>query len=260
MKKLFCIADVHSFYDEMIEALTEAGFDIDNKDHIIIHCGDLLDRGPKALDCLNFINNIPKNRKILIRGNHEDLLEEALDRGYFCWHDHHNGTIDTCAQLSEISEEDILQHELTLFAAIDKVKNRPELNTYLNSLVDYYEVDNYVFVHGWIPTKYTDGMLIYNVDDGYWRDGDWKSSRWLNGMKEWSNNYRLADKTIVCGHWHSSWGHFNLHGEGTEFGKEANFESFIDDGIVALDGCTVYSKKVNCYVIEIEDDKWLLNM
>ena len=102
MKTLFCLADVHSFYDEMIEALNEAGYDINNPDHIIMHCGDLLDRGPKPIECLKFINNIPSNRKILIRGNHEDLLEEVFDRGKFLWHDIQNGTMKTIYKIANI--------------------------------------------------------------------------------------------------------------------------------------------------------------
>ena len=33
MKKYFIVADVHGFYDEMIDALNEAGFDKNNENH-----------------------------------------------------------------------------------------------------------------------------------------------------------------------------------------------------------------------------------
>ena len=46
-KKFFVVADVHSFYDEMKQELDTAGFDINNPDHILVSCGDVLDRGPK---------------------------------------------------------------------------------------------------------------------------------------------------------------------------------------------------------------------
>lgn len=251
MKTLFCITDVHSFYIEMIEALNKAGFDINNNDHILVHCGDLLDRGPQALDCLKFINSIPEDRKILIRGNHEDLLEDIYYRGYFCYHDLSNKTTDTVQQLSEIPLSDMLSHELTLFAALDKVRNHPEWVKYQSALRDYFEVGSYIFVHGWIPLE----------ED--WRNGDWKSARWLNGMYQWSENVRVPNKIIVCGHWHTSWGHSRLHNHGIEWddeyyedGYRAYFEPFVDDGIIALDGCTAYSGIINCYKIEIEDNQW----
>ena len=45
MKEYFIIADPHSYFDEMLNALSDNGFDIKNKEHIIIGCGDYLDRG-----------------------------------------------------------------------------------------------------------------------------------------------------------------------------------------------------------------------
>ena len=47
-KKFFVIADVHSFYTEMKRALDVAGFEINNPDHILISCGDALDRGSQS--------------------------------------------------------------------------------------------------------------------------------------------------------------------------------------------------------------------
>ena len=38
MKKYFVVADIHSFYDEFMKALNDAGFDINNEDHILISC------------------------------------------------------------------------------------------------------------------------------------------------------------------------------------------------------------------------------
>ena len=46
MKKLFVVSDVHSFYNHLIKALNEKGFDKNNPDHWFVSCGDLLDRGP----------------------------------------------------------------------------------------------------------------------------------------------------------------------------------------------------------------------
>lgn len=267
MKFLFCISDIHSFYEKMILALNEAGFDINNENHILVHCGDLLDRGPDAKKCLKFINSIPDNRKILIRGNHEDLLEEAYGRGMFLWHDVHNGTIDTVSQLSGISYNDVIGSDLTAFAALDKCMNSKDLKKYYNSLIDYKEVGDYIFVHGWFPTMYEkNGMPIYNWKDGYWKEGDWKNARWSNGMEKWSEGYILSNKIIVCGHYHTSWGHYNLHGYGVEFDDEyyenadpdqrAHFEPFIDKGIIAIDSCIAYSDESYCYKIEIGDDIW----
>ena len=57
-------------------------------------------------------------------------------------------------------------------------------------------------------------------------------------------------KTIVCGHWHCSFGHCHYKGDGGEFDHSPNFNPYYDEGIIALDACTSTSGKVNCIVIE----------
>ena len=68
-------------------------------------------------------------------------------------------------------------------------------------------------------------------------------------MQEWKNGERIKGKTIVCGHFHTSWGHYYLHNIGSEWDRStACFEPFEDKGIIALDACTAYTHKVNCLV------------
>lgn len=100
--KYFVITDIHSFFDEMIDTLRKAGFDKDNSNHTLVSCGDLLDRGDKSLETLQFINSLP--RKILVRGNHEDLLEECIARKEFYQHDLHNGTLKTVMNLCGLDD------------------------------------------------------------------------------------------------------------------------------------------------------------
>lgn len=243
--KYFIFSDVHSFYDELMLALNNAGFDKDNPEHIIVSCGDLLDRGPKPLQCLRFVNSLPKERKILIRGNHEDLMEEMIARRESRHHDWHNGTIQTALDLAGYGLTTFDESEM-----FDEMRNHPDYNEYINSTIDYYEDDENIFVHGWIPDDST-------YDN--WRDGDWKQARWVNGMKAWSQGTKVEGKTIYCGHFHTSWGHSKLHKVGPEWDnkystnpehRKAHFEPFIDDGICAIDACTAYSHKVNVVVVE----------
>ena len=77
MAKLFVISDVHGYYDEMRAALDAAGFDENNKEHWLIGCGDYIDRGEQPQEVINYLENLP--RKILVKGNHEELLKELLD-------------------------------------------------------------------------------------------------------------------------------------------------------------------------------------
>jgi serine/threonine protein phosphatase 1 len=241
MKKLFIVADVHGHYYEMWKALNEKGFDINNDDHIFVSCGDLLDRGTKPAECLQYVLSIPKDRRILIRGNHEDMYEDIFNRGYFASHDAHNGATLTFRLLhGDMNERDQK-------VIIDSVKEHPLLKQYLSETIDCYETEKSVFVHGWIPcyVSYNNAINIEKPNEE-----DWYDARWINGMKAWHYGSRKDGKTIYCGHWHTSYGHSIIDNKCSEFGEDAIFEPFVKDGIVALDGCVAHTKKVNCYVIE----------
>ena len=113
---------------------------------------------------------------------------------------------------------------------------------------DYYETANYVFVHGWVPGFFN--KLGYNYFSD-WRESspqEWNAARWFNGMACISAT--LEDKTIVCGHWHASYGHSRIEERGSEFGPDADFSPYIAPGIMAIDACTAQSGFVNCIVLE----------
>ena len=90
MPKFYVISDVHSYYDEMRKALDEAGFDPNDENSWLISCGDALDRGPKTQEVIDYLMGLP--RCILIKGNHDQLIMDCLNRRYAQDHDHHNGT------------------------------------------------------------------------------------------------------------------------------------------------------------------------
>lgn len=256
MKKLFVVSDVHGFYYPMIKALNDAGFDSDNEDHIFVSCGDLLDRGTEANQCLEFVNSL--KRKILIRGNHEDLLEQCIARGEFRAHDIHNGTFATCIQLSGFKNNDpLLESDSNILNA---VSSNEAWNTYINSVINYYEVGNYIFVHGWIPV-YRDKDYKYVVyenwrtlSDDYWDNAKWSDARWVNCFEAYLDRAVEKDKTIIAGHWHCSYGHSIISNDGREFGPTANFTPYYGVGMIGIDACTAISGKVNCIVLEVEDE------
>lgn len=246
MKKYFVTSDVHSFYEQMMTALNEAGFDRENKDHVFVSCGDLFDRGPDGVKCLRFVNELEDDRKILIRGNHEDLLEELLSRGRFEWYDLHNRTDDTIRQFSVLLEE----KDLPLFNKCRKLRENEELKKYYEKLQYFYEADEYIFLHGYIPVI---NNGIFPEYDPNWRqasDKVFEEAAWLNGYEMWQRGIKEEGKTIVCGHIHTSYGHHNLHHDGEEFGDMMKTGIFYDDGIIGLDACTAYSGKVNVLVLE----------
>jgi hypothetical protein len=252
MKKYFIVADVHSFYDEMMTALNEKGWDSNNPDHIFVSLGDMFDRGPQSREVMDFLMSIPEDRRIFILGNHELLMEEMIARGGELYHDITNGTVQTAIDLTDAGYAE---------EACELMKTNQDWNEYIHSCQLYAEVGDNIFVHGWIPCEAVGEYTVIPVAYMFnWRNAsvkDWKTATWINGMKAWVTGVKEYGKTIWCGHWHTSWGHSHLHHNGVEFPKEkgekAHFSPFKDEGIVAMDACTAYSHKVNCEVIEMED-------
>lgn len=229
MPKLFCISDIHSFYDQMIDALTKAGFDKDNEDHWLIVCGDCFDRGPQSIETLNYLQSLP--RKVLVKGNHEWLITECINRKYPLAHDWHNGTVRTIIDMAPEARALEEAYEITQ----EKIKD------FIDGMVNYFETKHYVMVHGFIPKKRS------------WRKAtqrEWHSAMWLNSMDEIRS--RSIKKTIVAGHFHASWG--RKHYEGLpEWGDKADFSPYYyQNKLIAIDGCTAYTGKCNVLVLEDE--------
>lgn len=255
--RYYVTADVHGYFSELKDALTAQGFFDDQSPHKLIVCGDLYDRGTEALQLQTFILELlARDQVVLIRGNHEDLTLNLLNnwhrQSYLQTHHHTNGTIDTLCQLTGISIRDIYTDAENSGRAI---LNDPYIQKIIPAMVDYYETDHYIFTHGWIPCtpiSISSNKKEY-VPVADWRNANkamWDKARWINGMEAAHAGIVEPGKTIVCGHWHCSFGHSRYENDGGEFYNYPNFAPYYGNGIIALDGCTPVSKKVNCIVIE----------
>ncbi len=259
--KYYVVADVHGYYNAMKKALKDAGFFEEKEPHKLIVCGDLLDRGNEARQVIDFMMELKKQAKLIyIKGNHEELFIQCLQeiaRGgtmrVSSVNSHHNtnGTWGSILQIAKMDEIDALNMSQELVARVRESDFYQEL---LGSCVDYFETQNYVFVHGWIPCHaYGFQPKIEYEYEPNWRNADldlWHRSRWINGMEAWKNNIREPNKVIVCGHWHASYGHACIKKKGTEFGNGAINTPFVEKGIIALDARTSASGFVNCVVID----------
>lgn len=263
--KYYVVSDVHGYFSLMKQALQEKGFFDDKEPHKLILCGDMLDRGEEALEVQEFmIDLLHKNELIFVRGNHEDLMIEMLNRfENYRWeislgasHHNSNGTWDTALQLSRMDELSALRNTQEFKYKVMESGFYKEL---IPASVDYFETDNYIFVHGWIPCITEDMPAWYRRNRHYkfnpdWRNArkqDWNNARWFNGM-ELAELHHVVErgKQIVCGHWHSSYGHSILENKGSEFDSDADFSPFYGENIIAIDACTAHSGLVNCLVIE----------
>lgn len=258
MIKYFAVSDIHSFFGATVRALNKKGFDFSNPDHKLILCGDAFDRGNSTPEVFELLKRLAdQNRLIYIRGNHEDLLDNCvyeITRSRMGSHHISNGTARTIADFMNVSEYDVINRTFD-WNDFDKAMN--ELRGFIkNNSVDYFELGDTIFVHGWVPiTEDEHGQTIVHEN---FRDGDWKEARWLNGMEMFNIGAVPPGehKTVVCGHWHTSWGWSNIKHTGDEWGLGAIFDPFVQvhestgSTIIALDACTAYTDTVNCVVFD----------
>ena len=274
-KTFFVISDIHSYYDAMRAALDEAGYDQDRPDHFLILCGDAFDRGDDTLKVLSFLESLPKDRRVLIRGNHELLLKLCYESGVFYDTDEHNGTNRTMCHLSgidpdfrikwyrkmiDMSPEDWSKgYQLAWDEYLSKPFDCPETKRVIDWIfsdawVNYYEFDKYVFVHSWVPTK-------TRIDENFhehetvardWRNAsnsDWNKAMWGCPWKHYLAGSLPKDKTIVCGHWHVQDFHTHL---GHDVDGYKNRSIYFSDRLIALDACTALEPHL-CNVLVIKD-------
>lgn len=238
-RKLFVVSDVHGHTTELKRALAKAGFDSENKDHVFVSCGDLFDRGEENAQLYEFVKGL--KRKILIKGNHEAILYEVLIGGKMIEEANLNGTDQTIAQ---IFGEDAVD-ENGNFDKISKKAETDEMIAFLDSMPNYYETEQYVLTHGWLPVVFEG---YYPQIDPFWRnvtEKDWKDVRWFEWQQFYSAKAMLEGKTIVCGHRPARLGH--MFDDWREPGSD---ETFYGDGLVAIDTDTIKSGFVNVFVME----------
>lgn len=283
MKTYFVCSDIHGFYGPLMQSLSEAGFDVDNDEHVLIVLGDIFDRGKQPLEVYRFLRGLPLPRRILVRGNHEALLRDLVERRFPLSHDLTNMTFETLLLLMPGYLEAEKEWERTHPVPTSRIgmmewtiahsdfEEKWMTGIYDNDLlieilqwiysdewVDYAEIGRYVFVHAFIPK-----IDIYDTN---WREAGrlaWEEAAWCNPWKKYRDGYfKLEEKegkVLVCGHWHTSDFYNNLlylyEPDKRMDIHEANpiFRSELCPGLIGLDACTVYTDAVNVLVLHEEE-------
>lgn len=241
--KFFVTSDIHSFYTPFKKALDEAGFDPNNEEHWLIVCGDCFDRGNESEEVLHFLMSL--ERKIFVKGNHDTLLEECCMREFPYSHDSSNGTVKTIKDLGGV----VYRRSFAECCC----RTWDKLARYRELLVNYFETQNYIFVHSWIPIISQNGGY-YKYDEN-WRDAsdsNWEEAMWENPFEIVAQGLNQTGKTIVFGHWHCSTGHKMLGRCKSEFDEDAVWEPCYAEGIIGIDRCTAHTGECNVVVLEDE--------
>ena len=240
-KKYFVTSDVHSYLKPLKRALREAGWNPKTKSHVLVVLGDIFDRGGDTLGVYNFIRSIPKERRVLVKGNHEELLLDLLKKDVPESYDYSNGTVKTLCQIANYPEK--YMDDTTLmwdfyegkvpnsseyancqdyvckvmrerFAEIKSIVNDSGIPDWLRSdeWVNYFELSDYVMVHSFIPLRDAalKKMSMPSNPEYFpeWRTEatprEWHEARWGCPYRQYDDGlFKEPGKTLVCGHWHA---------------------------------------------------------
>ena len=250
--KNFVVSDIHDYYDLLMEALNRNDFDINNVDHRLIVCGDAFYSGPQPGELFVFLRELSeKGRLIFIYGNHDIELLDNLRAKRFT-----RPANRRCAELT-------VQH-LTQKAGLTDEELASECENlgftrFLSEVpVWYYENEDYVFTHGFIPTD----KKAYRPD---WRDAterDWRTAAARGDAMMLSMRYGISEpnKKIVCGHYSAA--RCYLMKDATQADWEnkiykdvscvpANgFKPFLGDTFIAIDQSVKKTGFMNCIILE----------
>lgn len=242
-RDLFVVSDPHGHAHTLFDALAEAGFDRNDPRHLLVVCGDCFDRGGENRALYRYLRATPN--KILLRGNHEPLLENALTRGFLRDVDRRNGLDRTVLSLFG---RDSLDYRGRIYADPNEAA---DVLRFTSEMYDYFETEHYRFVHGWVPLAIDElGIASPHAD---WRGAtreEWNHAAWI----EWQQAYAARDsllprdKVLVCGHRTSAYG-----AKFDPSRKSNDFSIFRGDGLIAIDAQTVTSGRVNVLVLRDEE-------
>ena len=129
----YVIGDIHGEIEALKRIISK--IDYEPAEDKLIFLGDYIDRGSSAYEVYKYIKKIDNAKNIFLRGNHEEMMIDAVlnDGNRQLWY--HNG-----GQKTEMS-----------FPNSSKLK---EAAQFFNNLPYYHSNENYIFVHaGLKPDK-----------------------------------------------------------------------------------------------------------
>ena len=237
--RYFIISDIHGHYKEMRSALYKAGYRKKDPDAMLVVLGDIFDRGSECVKVYKFLRSIPKNKRILIRGNHEYFLKALTDRGYFLSADLGNGTKDTVEQFVKSFYPNLtFSSQITAFINTGVVQW-----IFSDEWVNYWELGDLIFVHSWVPYE------GYHCREN-WREASflaWLSATLVIPYKMIQVSLTPDNKTVVCGHCKTS--EFRVALDGMPEDNDDN-TTYIGAKIIGLDSCVYKTGFCNVLVLE----------
>lgn len=177
--RILATSDPHGENGKLLKLLKKAVYEPDRD--LFIICGDLIDRGEENLDCLATCEELQKKGAILLKGNHEQFLEQSLhemlasdiwrtqpSEYLYNWVNHYGGAS--------------MYHEIKDLSS-EKLRS---ILKFVQSLSPYFATGKFIFSHGGANTSKP--IEANTEDELIWAD---KSFPYCPAYK---------DKVMVFGH------------------------------------------------------------
>ena len=265
--KFFVVSDIHGEYDALTKTLQEAGYNPDNEEHFFVAIGDSFDRGPRSRDIYRFFRGLPSQRSKFVKGNHDLMFQEYLEKGmdgeFVLFNILHNGLGATINSFGCLDMENLG----TSISILDDChsyiqKEYPGLKKFIKDMPLWFETDHTVFVHAGLNPELFD-----------WRGTDEHYALW--DIADAHKRVPSCDKLIIFGHYHTDQVAEQARREGDNkvyklnsattaigtgrgnitvrsYGNEDKFSAIYLPNAkkIAIDGCTNLTHKVNVLVFE----------
>ena len=250
--KNFVVSDIHDHYDLLTESLNRNGFDINNEGHRLIVCGDAFYSGPQPGELFVFLRELSeKGRLIFIYGNHDiELLDNLREKRFTRPANRRCAALIVryLTQKTELSDDEL----------VSECENLGFTRFLSEVPVWYYENENYVLTHGFIPTE----KKAYRPN---WRDAterEWRTAAARGDAMMLSMRYGISEsnKKIVCGHYSAARCYLMKNATPTDWENKIykdvskvpaeGFKPFFGDTFIAIDQSVKKTGFMNCIVIE----------
>ena len=173
MGNLFAIGDIHGHFDKLTALIEKIPIDF-QRDRLVF-LGDYIDRGPHSYEVVEYVIGLKAGHPLTVclMGNHEEMLLDYLagvdQMTYLLNGGRH--TIDNYLTHADLDGRQIVP---------------PRHLAFFNSLEDYFETEDYIFVHAGLQPKVP---LV---------DQKTRDMRWIR--KPFINSRHDFGKQVVFGH------------------------------------------------------------
>lgn len=177
--RILAVSDIHAENEKFIKLLTQTEYD-PVRDLLVI-CGDMIDRGTENLDTLATSLKLHKQGAILLKGNHEQFLQQSLiemletdtwrtkpSEGLFNWV-RYNGGATMYEEIKDLSTGKL-----------------SEILKFTQGLLLYSTIGNYIFTHA-------GANVVKTIEENTENELVWMEDTFLHCPAYWG-------KVVIFGH------------------------------------------------------------